>query len=91
MPAPTPDVVVNAKPVAIVSRPLGTGYWIVTADGGVFAFGSAEFFGSAAGLLPAGEEIIAASGARHGYVLLGSSGGVYAFDAEYKGRVVFRG
>jgi hypothetical protein len=25
------------------------GYWLVAADGGIFAFGDARFFGSAAG------------------------------------------
>src|SRR4051794_27678408 len=27
----------------------GTGYWLAGADGGVFAFGSAQFYGSLAG------------------------------------------
>jgi hypothetical protein len=27
----------------------GAGYWLVAADGGIFAFGAAPFFGSAAG------------------------------------------
>jgi hypothetical protein len=31
--------------------PDGGGYWLVAADGGLFAFGDAGFFGSAAGLL----------------------------------------
>ena len=35
--------------VAIAATPDGDGYWLMGADGGVFAFGDARFFGSAAG------------------------------------------
>jgi hypothetical protein len=31
----------------------GRGYWMVASDGGVFAFGDARFYGSAAGLTTA--------------------------------------
>jgi len=42
--------VIPAAPiVGIASSPAGDGYWLVGADGGVFAFGDAHFFGSAAG------------------------------------------
>ena len=30
-------------------RPTGDGYWLVAADGGIFAFGSAQFYGSTGG------------------------------------------
>lgn len=36
----------NAPIVGIVSAPDGKGYWLVGGDGGVFAFGSAQFLGS---------------------------------------------
>ena len=29
-----------------VSNPSGNGYWVVASDGGVFSFGSAQFYGS---------------------------------------------
>ncbi len=32
--------------VAIAADPAGRGYWLVGADGGIFAFGDAPFFGS---------------------------------------------
>ena len=32
--------------VAAAVTPSGSGYWLVAADGGVFAFGDAGFFGS---------------------------------------------
>jgi hypothetical protein len=35
--------------VGIVATPDGHGYWEVGADGGIFAFGDASFYGSMAG------------------------------------------
>jgi hypothetical protein len=35
----------NARVVAFEATPTGKGYWIVTADGGVFTFGDAEYHG----------------------------------------------
>lgn len=39
----------EAPIVGIVRTPQGKGYWLVGADGGVFAVGDAQFWGSAAG------------------------------------------
>jgi hypothetical protein len=44
----------NAPCVGIAATPTGKGYWLVFADGGVFTFGDAQFFGSAEHVLPAG-------------------------------------
>ena len=38
----------NAPIVHIVATANGLGYWLVGADGGVFAFGDAPFYGSMA-------------------------------------------
>ncbi len=38
-----------APVVGIAATPDGKGYWRVGADGGVFGFGDAVFFGSAGG------------------------------------------
>jgi hypothetical protein len=36
-----------SKPiVGMASTPSGAGYWLVATDGGIFAFGGADFFGS---------------------------------------------
>lgn len=40
----------NAPIVAIAATPSAKGYWLLGADGGVFAFGNAPFLG--AGTLP---------------------------------------
>lgn len=43
------DGVTPAAPIDdVVGAPSGTGYWLLGADGGVFAFGDAGFYGSAA-------------------------------------------
>src|SRR4051794_15958863 len=39
----------NAPIVGITPTRGGRGYWLVAADGGVFSFGHAPFYGSAAG------------------------------------------
>jgi hypothetical protein len=36
----------NAPVVGMASTPDGKGYWLVAADGGVFTFGDAAFYGS---------------------------------------------
>ena len=33
--------------VSMVATPTGSGYWLMSSDGGVFSFGGAPFFGSA--------------------------------------------
>jgi beta-lactamase class A len=65
----------------------GLGYWVVTADGGVFAYGDAAFEGSAGGShLNAPIVGMAASPTGRGYFLVASDGGVFAYgDAVFEG------
>ncbi len=65
------------------------GYWLVGSDGGVFSFGSAQFFGSAANLhLQSSVVGIAPTPDRDGYWLVASDGGVFSFgDANYYGSI----
>jgi hypothetical protein len=67
--------------------PDGGGYWLVAADGGVFTFGDAGFFGSAgATSLPNPIVGIASSPDGQGYWLTSSDGGVLQYgDAQYLG------
>ncbi|MGH9069128.1 MAG: right-handed parallel beta-helix repeat-containing protein [Acidimicrobiales bacterium] len=67
------------------ASPSGQGYWEVAADGGVFTFGDAQFYGSATGHHVVG---ILGTPDGHGYWELGADGTVYAFgDAHSFGAV----
>jgi hypothetical protein len=68
--------------------PGATGYWEVSDDGGVYAFGTAPFSGSLPGLgmTPAAPIVGMAAAPGSGYWLVGADGGVFAFgDAGYYG------
>jgi hypothetical protein len=72
-----------------VPRPLpkGSSYWVVAADGGVFAFGDARFLGST-GAVPLNRPIVgmAATPSGNGYWLVAADGGIFAFgDARFLG------
>ena len=79
-----------AAPISGAAPTLGgDGYWLVGADGGVFAFGDAGFYGSLPGLgiTPAAPIMgITAAPSGKGYWLVGADGGVFAFgDAGFYG------
>jgi hypothetical protein len=77
----------QAPIVGIASTPDGNGYWLVGADGGVFAYGDAVFYGST-GSMVLNKPIVAMvpSVDGKGYWLVGSDGGVFAFgDAVFYG------
>jgi len=65
----------------------GRGDWLVGADGGVFALGTAGFYGSAAHLELAAPIVgMAASPDGYGYWLVGADGGVFTYgDARFYG------
>lgn len=80
-----------AAPIVSMARtPDGKGYWLVGADGGVFGFGDAHFYGSLPShhIVPFGPIVsMAATLDGKGYWLLGADGGVFSFgDARYSGR-----
>jgi hypothetical protein len=76
----------NQAVVGIAATPSGRGYWLAAADGGVFAFGDAVFYGSMANQHINGAIVgIAADKATGGYWLTGSDGGVYSFHADFYG------
>jgi len=76
-------------PAPRASSPQSHGYWLVGSDGGVFSFGSAQFYGS-----PASHRLqrpivgIAATIDNGGYWLTASDGGVFAYgDTGFYGSV----
>ncbi len=78
----------NAPIVAIVPSVDGRGYFMVAADGGVFAFGDAAFAGSCPGIgtCPGSAVSVLPDTTGKGYWLVTSVGAVYAFgDAPFEG------
>jgi hypothetical protein len=76
-----------APVVGAAATPDGLGYWVVAADGGIFAYGDAAFEGSTGGIhLNAPVVGMAATPTGHGYWLVAADGGVFAFgDAVFAG------
>ncbi|MEO7837614.1 MAG: PKD domain-containing protein, partial [Acidimicrobiales bacterium] len=76
-----------ASAIVTVSRSVAPGYRLVASDGGIFAFGSAGFFGST-GAITLNKPVVgmATTPNRLGYWLVASDGGIFAFgDAKFKG------
>ncbi|HUY86531.1 MAG TPA: hypothetical protein VMU77_05410, partial [Acidimicrobiales bacterium] len=74
----------------IVATPDGGGYWLLTSQGNVLAYGDAVYFGSSAqtGALPPGAQAVAmvSTADGNGYWIFSSSGGVYSYgDAQFEG------
>jgi hypothetical protein len=71
----------------MATTPDGGGYWLLAADGGVFTYGTAEFFGSTGGMplvAPVLDLAVTPTGA--GYWLVAGDGGVFTFgDATFLG------
>jgi hypothetical protein len=71
----------------MASTPDGLGYWLVAADGGIFAYGDAGFYGST-GSIKLNEPItgMAATADGNGYWLVASDGGIFSYgDAGFFG------
>jgi hypothetical protein len=94
-PAPAPSAPASSTstpgPAPAASTPAGpqAGYWVLGADGGVFAYGGAQFLGSLPGLGVRNRAVtLAATPSGNGYWLLGADGGIFAFgDAGFHGSV----
>lgn len=69
----------------IAHTPSGGGYFTVSRDGAVYAFGDAVFRGNALGKVT-GQIVGVTAPQRDGYYLLASDGGVFAFGVPFLGR-----
>jgi hypothetical protein len=73
----------------MAATPDGRGYWLAAADGGVFSFGDAKFYGSLASVhLNGAVAAVAADPVTGGYWLLAADGGIFSFDAPFEGSAV---
>ena len=73
--------------MSLAATPSGDGYWVLGADGGVFAFGRARYAGSLGGKrLNAAPVSITPTPTGKGYWILAADGGVFSFgDAAFHG------
>jgi hypothetical protein len=81
------DFFLNAPIVAMAVTPDGGGYWMLGLDGGIFAFGDAQFYGST-GSMSLNKPIVgmAPTSDGKGYWLVASDGGIFSFgDAQFYG------
>jgi hypothetical protein len=79
-----------ATPPSTTAQTTGAhGYWMVGSDGGIFTFGSAQFYGST-GSLSLQRPVVGMTptGDRGGYWLVASDGGIFSFgNAGYFGSI----
>ncbi len=76
-----------ASATRVAQQGNGSGYWLVASDGGVFTYGTAQFYGSMGGKhLNSPITGIVATADGHGYWLVAKDGGVFSFgDATFDG------
>jgi len=73
------DVALNQSVVGAALTPSFRGYWLATADGGVFAFGDAIFHGSTGAIALNKPVVDIAANDDGGYLLVAQDGGVFPF------------
>ncbi len=85
--ATTPPPPPTTTPVAPPAPAYG--YWLVGSDGGIFTFGSAQFYGSTGSIRLQRPVVgISPTANKGGYWLVASDGGIFAFgDAGYFGSI----
>jgi len=86
-PAPVPTTPTTApRPIVVAPVSSNQGFWLLGADGGVFSFGTAPFYGSIGGI-PLNKRIVsmAARPDGGGYWFVASDGGIFAYKAPFWG------
>jgi chitodextrinase len=89
LPVTTPAALPVTSPSQGTGGTTPHGYWLVGSDGGVFSFGSAQFYGSTGSLhLQRPVVGIVPTGDRGGYWLDASDGGVFSYgDTQFHGSI----
>ena len=89
----TGSIKLNQPIVGMATTNDENGYWMVGADGGIFAFGDAGYAGSLPGDHVAVSNIVAiiSDPTTDGYYLIGSDGSVWNFNAPQLGDLPFFG
>jgi subtilase family serine protease len=91
----TDDFMVNGDPPAppAPAPPPSHGYWLVGSDGGIFTFGSANFYGSTGNIRLQRPVVgITPTQNKAGYWLVASDGGIFAFgNAGFYGSIPGQG
>jgi hypothetical protein len=83
---PELGIVPNGPVLDAIPTATGGGYYMVGSDGGIFAFGDAEFFGSMGNQrLNAPVQSLVPDPDGEGYWLVASDGGIFAFGADFHG------
>ncbi|KJF15476.1 fibronectin type III domain protein [Acidithrix ferrooxidans] len=82
-----PSGLLSSNPSPSISPSITKGYWLVAADGGVFSFGDANFYGSMGGRTLNKPVVgITSTPDGKGYWLVAADGGVFSFgDANFYG------
>jgi hypothetical protein len=80
---------VTVNPAPATPAPPTYGYWLVGSDGGIFTFGSAQFYGSTGSIKLQRPVVgISPTANKAGYWLVASDGGIFAFgNAGYYGSI----
>ncbi len=78
---------VTSRAVAVARTPTALGGWVASADGGVYTYGDARFYGSMGGVKLNQPVVgIAATPTGRGYWLVARDGGIFSFgDARFFG------
>ena len=85
--APWVSTPLNQPIVGMAATPDGKGYWLVAADGGIFSYGDAGFYGSTGSLVLNAPIVgMATTHDGKGYWLVAADGGIFTYgDAGFYG------
>jgi hypothetical protein len=86
-PVPVPPTTTTTfRPIVAAPVDSNQGFWLLGRDGGVFSFGTAQFYGSI-GNIPLNRQIVAmaAKPDSTGYWFVDSGGGIYVYKAPFWG------